>query len=356
MDRNFGAFWNNKKVLITGHNGFKGTWLSLMLEYLGAKVYGYALLPQAEGFYRKAKPHMSGEKIGDIRDEREVYTSIEKFQPEIIIHLASHSTIDPKAELTHYIFETNTMGVVNVLEAAQKVLSVQAVLVVTSDKCYKNLESDEAYSERSLLGAQDPYSTSKACQELVTECYRNSFFGEDKKNIRVATARASNVIGGGDYNLSRLIPSLLNDLLKKGYAEIRKPNAVRPWQNVLDVLYGYLLLAKALYETSADNMEICAAFNFGPRIDGFLTVEEVAQRACGLLPGGRYIVKKDMNVVPETVTLKLNSSKAERVLGWFPKYQFNDTLKMTFDFLRREEKGENVKIIAMEYIEKTLGE
>ena len=343
-------FYKGKKILVTGHTGFKGTWLSLMLETLGACVYGFAKNGEEQKFSSLANPKMAGEVLGDIRDQRSIIETLDEFQPEMIIHLASHSTLNEGDELTRYIFETNMMGVINLFEAVRGCKSVQAVLIVTSDKCYENKESAVGYSENDALGAQDPYSTSKAVQELITECYRKSFFQQGVNGVRIATARASNVIGGGDYNLTRLVPNVLECLVKGRPVEIRKPDAVRPWQNVLDVLYGYLLLMRALCETDALDNNICSAFNFGPNEDGFVAVRKVAEILAQQFSNAKIIVNEAKLGVKETTILKLKSDKAKKILGWNPQFGFEDTMKMAANFAIFENQGRDVKTICLDMI------
>lgn len=354
---NNNLFWKEKRILLTGHTGFKGTWLSLILEQLGAKVCGFSLSETENPFYVDTSPQIEKKIEGDIRDKETVNKALIEFEPEIVIHFASHSTLNKGNEITHYIFETNAMGVVNLLEAVRMTKSVQVVLIVTSDKSYKNLERNVPYTEDGILGAQDPYSTSKACQELITDCYRQSFFSKENSKIRVATARASNVIGGGDYNLTRLFPSLLNSFQTGETAVIRSPKAIRPWQNVLDVLHGYLMLCKRLYEEEATNHVVCSAFNFGPNEDGFVTVEEVAKLLSKQFEKGSFRVAEKTNhsIVKETKILKLDSTKAKKVLGWKPKYSFDETITMTAEFAKRQYAGEKVKNICLDMIDRTFG-
>ena len=349
------SFFKGRKVFLTGHTGFKGTWLSLMLEELGAEVYGYALKAETD-FYPKAKPEVKKEWEGYITDRELLQNALQEVQPDIVIHFASHSTLNRSYEITDYIFDTNVMGVVNLLEGIRKLQYVQAVLIVTSDKCYRNLESEEPYKEDSVLGAQDPYSASKACQELVTECYRNSFFSEQGLNIPIATARASNVLGGGDYNLNRLLPSLLNSFQKGEPAVIRNPFAIRPWQNVLDVLGGYLILIEKMALTGNGSSMYCEAFNFGPNEDGLITVGKMAEKVCHYFPKGEVQIVTTENSVKETGVLKISSDKARKILGWYPQYNIDDTLRMAAVFAIREERGEPVREICKEYIGKYLSE
>ncbi len=349
----YNKFFKDKKVLITGHTGFKGTWLSMILEKMGCELYGYALEgSEKTPFYAETEPKFKKSCMGFIQDRKKITDFICDIKPEIIIHLASHSTLNKSDEITDYIFDSNVTGVVNILEAVRKVNTVKALLIVTSDKCYRNIESDEGYTEDSLLGAQDPYSTSKACQELITECYRKSFFNKDKLNIPIATARASNVIGGGDYNLTRLFPYLLECFSTGKKAEIRSPKAIRPWQNVLDVLYGYIILVQKLYECNNGNSEYSSAFNFGPEPDGFVEVEKAAEILSDEFDGAEYNVTGNLKNVIETKILKLDSTKAKNVLGWQPKYSFEKTLRMAAEFKKRQFNGEKSRSIAIDFIER----
>lgn len=327
-------FFKDKKVLVTGHTGFKGTWLSCMLNLLECKVYGYALEEKdTDSFYNMVQPKIQKSCFAFIQDKKKLLDFINEIKPEIIIHLASHSTLNQSMTLSDYIFETNVMGVVNLLEAVRQVNTVKAVLVVTSDKCYENQESGEKYKESARLGAQDPYSTSKACQELVTESYRKTFFSKSELNVSTATARASNVIGGGDRNLSRLFPYLLNAFSEDKVAKIRKPQAIRPWQNVLDVLGGYLTLTQMLYESSDE--EIRSAYNFGPEDDGFVTVEKVVKILQDEFCNAKYIVTCNNKSVIETDILKLDNSKAKEILHWKPVFSFIDTVRMAAEYEKR---------------------
>ena len=348
-------FYKDKRILLTGHTGFKGTWLSLMLEYLGADTFGYALENSDKTpFFEMTSPHILESCYGLIQDRNRIYDYVCKIKPEIVIHFASHSTLNKGNEITSYIFDSNVTGLVNLLEAVRSVDTVKAVLIVTSDKCYKNLESDEGYREDSMLGAQDPYSTSKACQELITECYRKSFFSRDRLNIPIATARASNVIGGGDYNLTRLFPYLLDCFSRGIPAGIRNPGAIRPWQNVLDVLGGYLMLVRKLYESEDGDSIYASAFNFGPEADGFVTVERAAEMLSSQFENSDYKTSISSESVIETNILKLDSSKAKNLLKWFPIYSFEDTISQSAEFSKRSAGGEKVRDIAMEFIERYM--
>lgn len=348
-------FYRGKKVLLTGHTGFKGTWLSVMLELLGAKVCGYALPLSTYSFYHKVSPQVNIHVEGDIADEKKVFSTAEAFEPEIIIHLASHSSLDGSMKIPDYIFKTNLMGVVNVLEVSRRLESVRSTVVVTSDKCYRNLETDEAYVEDSVLGAKDPYSTSKVCQEFLTGCYMDTFFSEKERLAGIATARASNVIGPGDYNLSRLLPYLLDCFVSGRTAEIRNPHAIRSWQHVLGVLQGYLLLAQKLYESAGLTDEYNGAYNFGPKEDGFASVREIAEIAEKCFDHASYTVidGKD-HIRKEAGILKLDSAKSKRILGWEPGESLEETIRWTCDFVRREAAGENAAGLCRESVERYL--
>lgn len=326
-----------------------------MLEYMGAETYGYALEgSEKTPFFAETYPEIAGSCMGYIQDKQKLLGFVKKTEPEIVIHFASHSTLNKSAEITGYIFDTNVTGLVNLLEAVREVGSVKTVLVVTSDKCYKNLESEVGYREDSVLGAQDPYSTSKACQELITECYRKSFFIPEKLNIPIATARASNVIGGGDYNLTRLFPYLLDCFSKGVQAEIRNPGAIRPWQNVLDVLWGYLLLIRKLYENCGDYSTYSSAFNFGPEPDGFVTVAEAAVILAKQFPDAHYKVSGSLKEVIETNILKLDSTKAKTLLGWKPAYSFEETIMQAAEFSKRRTAGDKTRNIALNFIDEFM--
>lgn len=349
-------FFKGKRVLVTGHTGFKGTWLSLMLESMGCELYGYAL-PDSDKteFFVQSGVTFVRCQYGRIQDKEQIFSFVQEIKPEIIFHLASHATLDKTGMLTDYIFESNVMGVVNLLEAVKKTGGVKAVLVVTSDKCYQNMESDIGYEETARLGAQDSYSTSKACQELVAECYRKSFFGRDKQNIPLATARASNVVGGGDYNLSRLFPYLLACFSEGKTAQVRSPKAVRPWQNVLDVLGGYLTLVQRMYEAGNADSEYAGAFNFGPQQDGITTVEAAAVCLSREFENARISITESDSGVVETKILKLDSTKAKQILGWTPIYHFETTMKMAASFTKRT-KQEAVRFVALDMIHEYIEE
>lgn len=348
-------FFRGKKVLLTGNTGFKGTWMTILLKQLGAAVYGYSLPIEPASFFANVNIQIDGQTEGDIADISLVYQTIDRFKPEIIIHLASHSSLDRSDKIPEFILKTNIMGVVNLLEVARNRDFIKAILIVTSDKCYKNLEIELAYTEESLLDGKDPYSASKVCQELISECYRHTFFEKQLQMPQIATARASNVIGPGDYNVSRLLPYLMNQFLKGEKAVIRSRNAVRPWQYVLDVLWGYLLLVRELYLNYGTG-SMNGAYNFGPKQDGIVSVERIVQilSECFEHAEYEYIDKNTEQKIQETQILKLDSKKAMQLLNWKPRYSLVETLEVTAEFYNRSSWGEDSKNLCSEYVDRYL--
>jgi CDP-glucose 4,6-dehydratase len=278
-------FWQGKKVLLTGHTGFKGGWLALWLQTLGAKVTGYALPPPTDpSFFDKARIlHGMTSNVGDVRDLAALTSAVRQAAPEIIIHMAAQSLVRPSYADPVATYSTNVMGTVNVLEAARAQSAVRAIVIVTSDKCYENTGAQRAFRESDRLGGHDPYSNSKACAELVAAAYRDSFFSGDEAAAAIATARAGNVIGGGDWSADRLIPDAIRAFGAKLPVQLRYPHATRPWQHVLDPLAGYLLLAEKLCATPADCAE---AWNFGPAPDQVMTVANVVDAVAKKWGGG----------------------------------------------------------------------
>ena len=339
-------FYCGKRVMVTGHTGFKGTWLSIMLEKMGATVCGYSLPLEKSSFFVKVQPKVYRSEEGNVIDAVKVKSVVESFQPEIVIHLASHSSLDGSMKIPEYILKTNFLGVLNVLESVRQVSSVKAVVVVTSDKCYQNREIQEPYTEEAPLGAKDPYSVSKVCQELLSQCYQDTFFENSTRKIGIATGRASNIIGNGDYNISRLMPYLLDCYTHGSLPQIRNSHAIRSWQYVLDVDYGYLLLAKKIYENIEHTKEYNGAYNFGPGEDGFMTVGMVADLLAKNFMTKRYqeIVSQDQ-IRKEANILKLDSTKAEQVLGWKRRVSMEKALKLISEFAQNEARGESVSML-----------
>lgn len=317
------SFYQGRRVLVTGHTGFKGTWLCWLLSALGAEVYGYALAPRPGCLYETARPPVADEMLADIRDRRAVERALAEFRPELIVHLAAHAYLDGSYEYPADIFEINVMGTVGLLEAVRRSGRRVPTVVVTSDKCYAQGLEGRPCREDDPFGPAEAYSTSKACQDLAAQCYRISF-----PELPIATARASNTIGGGDFNKTRLIPHLLDCFSGGVPAKLRNPGFVRPWQYVLDVLWGYLTLGRALAEGTITGD---ASFNFGPAPDGFQTVGRVAELLASHFPGAEYELGTG-GPSGETKLLRLDSGRARELLGWRPLYTLEEALALAAAF------------------------
>ena len=328
--------YKNKKVLITGHTGFKGSWLSLWLLELGANVIGYSLEPPTHPNLFEA---LSLNKklihiIGDVRDEKKLSSVFKKYKPEFVFHLAAQPLVRLSYTEPKLTYETNIIGTINVLEAVRKTDSVRVCVVITTDKCYENKEWVYGYRETDPMGGYDPYSSSKACAELIVSAYRNSFFNPrdyDKiHNIALSSVRAGNVIGGGDWGEDRLIPDCIKTLSKNKIINIRNPQATRPWQYVLEPLSGYLLLGSKMYK---DGKRYSSAWNFGPNDDDIITVEEIVKLVIQNWGNGYY--KVDTSSQPhEAGLLKLDTSKACTFLGWKPVYNLCEAIKRTINWYK----------------------
>ena len=327
----FNNIYRNKRIFLTGHTGFKGSWLALWLAKLGAKVCGYSLAPNT-------KPSMFEELnisnkisksiIGDILDSENLEKAISDFSPEIIFHLAAQPLVRLSYSEPVLTYQTNVIGTLNVLEAARKCSSVIAFVNVTTDKCYENKEVQRGYREDEPMGGYDMYSSSKGCVEIMSSSYRRSFL---KNGYAMATARAGNVIGGGDWALDRLIPDCIRGINSGIDIEIRNPIAVRPWQHVLEPLSGYLLLGQKLLE---EGQKFADGFNFGPREESVLTVAEVAKKVTEFYGRGRVVVG-EASPLHEAGLLMLNIEKAKKVLGWTPTYSADEAIKNTVEWYKR---------------------
>ena len=317
------VFWNGKRVFLTGHTGFKGGWLSLWLASMGAKVTGYALAPNTEpNFFKVALVEKDLEKshIADIRNLVTLQDAMKEAQPEIVIHMAAQPLVRYSYVNPVETYATNVMGTVHVLEAIRSLECVRAVVVVTTDKCYENKEWAWGYRENEPMGGHDPYSSSKGCAELVTSAYRESYFSPqkyDSHRVSIASARAGNVIGGGDWSEDRLIPDAIKAFEQQVPLMIRNPLATRPWQHVLEPLSGYLILAQALYK---DGVQFNGGWNFGPHDEDTRPVKGVIDlliQSWG--PGASW--QQELGAHPhEAHSLKLDCSKARQWLGWMPKW------------------------------------
>jgi CDP-glucose 4,6-dehydratase len=348
-------FWKAKKVLITGHTGFKGSWLCMFLNQLEAKVSGYALEPPTEPnlFSLCNINSFVDSTIGDIRDFDSLIKKIDNEQPEIIIHMAAQPLVRLSYNEPVLTYQTNVIGTVNLLEAVRvsKSKSVRVIVNVTTDKCYENKEWLWPYRENEPLGGYDPYSSSKACSELVTSSYRNSFFNPEKYDqhkVAIASARAGNVIGGGDWAEDRLVPDILRAIIKGDIVKIRSPYAIRPWQHVIEPLSGYLILCEKLYNQGTDFAE---SWNFGPDDKHAKNVEWITE-TIGKFWGEGASYEIDKNPQPhEASYLKLDCSKAKSLLGWHPRLDIETTLKLIVDWNKAYLKNYNMRQFSIEQIE-----
>ena len=325
-------FWRGRKVFITGHTGFKGAWLSLLLRHLEADVYGYALAPEHEtGLFQIANVEKDIQhRIGNVLELGGLQQAIAASKAEIVFHLAAQSLVRPSYDNPVETYATNVMGTVHLLEAVRHTPSVLATVVITSDKCYENMEWERGYRETDVLGGHDPYSNSKGCAELVTAAYRSSFF-HTREACRIASARAGNVIGGGDWAKDRLVPDIVRAFLANEAVRIRRPGATRPWQHVLDPLMGYLRLAQKLQQGDSGADE---GWNFGPGPESDLPVSALVERLAELWgPDARWEI--DTGDHPhEAHYLKLDCSKAHARLGWQPAIGIAEALAMTVRWYR----------------------
>jgi len=334
------GFWNKRSVFLTGHTGFKGTWLSLWLQRLGANLTGYALAPQTEPSMFDVVNAAAGMKhvVGEIRDLDTLSGALGKARPEVVIHMAAQPLVRHSYDQPVATFETNVMGTVNVLEACRRCPSVRCVVVVTTDKCYENHEWPWGYREIESMGGHDPYSASKASAEIVTAAYRRSFFasGPGMHPALVATVRAGNVIGGGDWALDRLIPDIVRAFCRDEEVVIRSPDAVRPWQHVLEPLSAYLLLAEKLHE---GHEQYADAWNIGPLDSGAKAVRWIVERMTACWGEGARWRLDDQSRPHEATSLKLDISKAIEQLGWKPALTLDRAIDLLIAWYRAYHDG-----------------
>jgi len=350
-----GGFWNGRKVLVTGHTGFKGSWLTLMLHLLGARVTGYSLAPlTSPNIFQVASIESVVESvIEDIRDLGKFREVVQRTAPDIVFHLAAQALVQPSYHDPITTYSTNVMGTANVLEALRSCPSVRAIVVITSDKCYENREWLWGYREDESMGGFDPYSSSKGCAELIISAYRRSFFLNSKNPVGIASARAGNVIGGGDWSDKRLVPDILSAVASDTNLELRYPNSVRPWQHVLEPLIGYIMLARRLYD---DPLKFSEAFNFGPSSDDNKSVREVVRSVLSWWgPHATSVSEQGNQDLHEAGFLRLDSTKAREVLGWHPQLDFDSAIGATVAWHRAYLQGQDMHLFTKQQIQDRLG-
>lgn len=349
-------FWRDKRVFITGHTGFKGSWLTLWLHRMGAKVSGYSLpAPTSPSLFHLARlQNCVQTTTGDVRDLKHLSDTLAAVQPEIVFHLAAQPLVREAYSTPIDTFATNVMGTAHLLEAARNVPSVRSVIVVTSDKCYENREWLWGYREDDPMGGHDPYSSSKGAAELVTSAYRRSYFAKDPEGqTGIATVRAGNVIGGGDFAGDRLIPDFVRALEKEEPVSIRNPHAVRPWQFVLEPLSGYLLVAQRLYETGQPYAE---GWNFGPADTDLQTVSQLCATFNHSLQKNdvepvEVLLEEQANAPHEAAFLRLDISKARQRLDWIPKMELYTALELTAQWYSGYLNNEDLRTLSENQIE-----
>ncbi|MDD1729112.1 MAG: CDP-glucose 4,6-dehydratase [Methanospirillum sp.] len=340
--------FRNKRVLITGDTGFKGSWLAYWLHHLGAKVYGFALPPERDCDHFTA---LNLEKLihhhnGDVREYSQVRDFMKKIQPEFVFHLAAQPLVRKSYNEPKLTFDTNVGGSVNIFEGARVTPSIKALIMITSDKCYKNKEWCWGYRENDELGGKDPYSASKAAAELVYSAYRDSFFN-GRTHLGAASVRAGNVIGGGDWSTDRIVPDCIRALENNKPIELRNPHATRPWQHVMEPLSGYLHLASRIYENPK---QFSGSYNFGPEGREMHTVHDLAEELVAAWGSGKIKITKHDGNLHEAGLLHLNCDKAHHELNWYPKWGFKKTVEQTAKWYKSVKEGESARSITKQQI------
>ena len=346
------SFWKNRRVFITGHTGFKGSWACLWLQAMGADVTGYALAPPTNpSLFAMARVREGIHSIeGDVRDFASLAKAMQDARPEVVIHMAAQALVRDSYKMPLETYATNVMGTAHLLEAVRLCPSVRGVVVVTTDKCYENREWAWGYREGEALGGYDPYSSSKACAELVTAAYRNSFFNSVEHpefKVGIATARAGNVIGGGDWANDRLVPDCLRSLLAEVPISIRFPQAIRPWQHVLEPLNGYFILAERLV---TEGSAFATAWNFGPSEDDAKPVEWIVNTLCQAWPGAKGYEIMAGEQPHEAHYLKLDCARAKSALGWHPRWSLATAIKMIVDWTVAYKAGDDLRQLCLDQI------
>ena len=349
-------FWKNKKVLLTGHTGFKGSWLSIWLKKLGVELVGFSKdIPTKPSLFEIAKVSEGMTSItGNIEDFTAIQKVLKENKPEIVIHMAAQSLVRKSYEEPINTFATNVMGTVNLLQAVKTTGSTLVLINITSDKCYENKGTEKAFSENSPMGGYDPYSSSKGCAELVTSSFRNSFFNLkefERHGCSLSSVRSGNVIGGGDWAKDRLIPDIMNSISKRIPTQIRNTRSIRPWQFVLEPLFGYLILAQRMWE---EGKEFSEPWNFGPDETDCKSVKWILEKISKELDD-RFSWKEDTRDNPhEAEMLKLDCNKAKKRLGWKTKLDVNETIEWTVNWYKEYFKNSDMKEYTENQIDKFM--
>lgn len=347
------SFWSGKRVLVTGHTGFKGSWLSLWLARLGAKVSGCALPPDniRNLFETASVEQCIDHHVCNICDATALRALVQAVQPQIVIHMAAQSLVRRSYTDPVETYQTNVMGTLNLLESIRLSGSVRSCVIVTTDKCYENREWCWPYRESDALGGFDPYSSSKACAEILTASYRRSFFSPDRNAdhaTAISTARAGNVIGGGDWAQDRLVPDVMNAFCAGKTVKVRNPDSVRPWQYVLEPLSGYMMLAEKLFN---EGLVFADAWNFGPDHTAVCSVATLIDQLAALWGGGSSWERDDASQPHEATQLALDSSKARQCLGWSPRTSMTQTLEATVEWYKACAAGEDMQRLCLDQID-----
>ncbi|RJE70868.1 CDP-glucose 4,6-dehydratase [Reichenbachiella sp. MSK19-1] len=331
--------FRGKKIFLTGHTGFKGSWMLCLLQHTGAKVKGYALEADNQSLYNQIEGNkLCDSFIGDIRDAALLKTEIDSFRPDYIFHFAAQPLVIASYDDPKYTFDVNVGGSINVMEAFRSLDYTCTLLAITTDKVYKNKESETPYREADELGGHDPYSSSKAAMELVLQSYVSSF-GLNEHTKRVVIGRAGNVIGGGDWAENRILPDIARSLLNGDTLQLRNPNSIRPWQHVLDALVGYL--KAVVYIEQPTNATSPYIFNFGPDVQEKITVEELSQIAISIIGKGKYEISPVKEAHVETTQLLLDSSRANQILGWHPRWNGKQAIQKSIAWYQQHSRASN---------------
>ena len=345
---NLHKFWKNKKVFITGHTGFKGTWLSIFLNMFNAQIFGYSLKPEKLSLFNQTKTFEFCKKnfYSDINNLKKLKKNLSQSKPEIVFHLAAQPLVSDSYSNPTSTFNTNILGTVNLLEATRNIKSIKSIVIITTDKVYKINKSNKSYVENDEIGGKDPYSASKACTEIIVNSYIESFFKNGFLKNKISTARSGNVLGGGDYSKNRLMPDILRAINHNKELVIRSPEHVRPWQHVIEPIYGYVLLAQKQYQKKITNPN--HAWNFGPRKDNFIKVNQIIKKVKKIKKIKKIVIKKSK--IKETKILKLNSNKAMKNLRWKPKWSISQTIEKIIVWNDLNKKNKETKKICEEQI------